>query len=75
MSNVYILVDPDGNIVACDGGYSWDNVQNKAEWVCIDSGIGDKYNLCQSNYFMPPLFDEMSGDYNWQYIDGKVVRV
>lgn len=57
-SKVYIKVDSENRILACDGGYSIVNITNYDEWIHIDEGFGDKYNLCQSNYFEKPLFEE-----------------
>lgn len=57
-SKVYVKVDSENRILACDGGYSVVNVTNYDEWILIDEGIGDKYNLCQSNYFDNPLYEE-----------------
>lgn len=57
-SKVYIKVDSENRILACDGGYSIVNITNYDEWIYIDEGFGDKYNLCQSNYFEKPLYEE-----------------
>lgn len=34
------------------------NIEDISQWVFIDEGIGDRYNLCQSNYFPTPLYEE-----------------
>ena len=57
-SKVYVKVDSENRILACDGGYSIVNVTNYDEWILIDEGFGDKYNLCQSNYFGKHLYEE-----------------
>lgn len=57
-SKVYIKIDSENRILACDGGYSIVNITNYDEWILIDEGFGDKYNLCQSNYFDKPLYEE-----------------
>lgn len=57
-SKVYIKIDSQNRIIACDGGYTIGNITNFSEWLLIDEGEGDKYNLCQSNYFEKPLFEE-----------------
>lgn len=57
-SKVYIRIDNKNRIIACDGGYSIGNIKNYDEWILIDEGLGDKYNLCQSNYFDKPLYEE-----------------
>lgn len=51
MSKVYIKADDRGRIIACDGGYSTDNMGDMTGWTLLDEGEGDRYNLCQSNYF------------------------
>lgn len=50
-SKVYIKADEQGRVVNCEGGYTMSNIDNMEEWLLIDEGVGDKYNLCQSNYF------------------------
>lgn len=57
-SKVYIRIDDKNRIIACDGGYSIGNIKNYDEWILVDEGLGDKYNLCQSNYFDKPLYEE-----------------
>ena len=68
-SKVYIKIDSENHIIRCEGGYTIGNIDNVAEWVLIDEGEGDKYNLCQSMYFAPPLFTD-DGFCRWKY-DGK----
>lgn len=51
MSKVYIKTDENGRILACDGGYSTGNMGDMTSWMLLDEGEGDRYNLCQSNYF------------------------
>lgn len=70
-SKVYILLDGE-KIVRCEGGYTMANIQNIDEWVFIDEGEGDKYNLCQSNYFNGGLYDERDLC-RWKYVDGECV--
>lgn len=55
-SQVYIQTDEQGNVIRCEGGYSMANITNIADWLLIDEGEGDKYNLCQSHYFEGGLF-------------------
>lgn len=57
-SKVYILIDSQNRILRCEGGYTISNIQNLDEWVLIDEGIGDRYNLCQSHYFEDGLYTE-----------------
>lgn len=55
-SKVYIKVDSQNRIIRCEGGYTLGNIGNIEEWIFIDEGEGDKYNLCQSLYFEGGLF-------------------
>lgn len=55
-SQVYIQIDEQGYIVRCEGGYSMANITNIEDWLLIDEGTGDKYNLCQSHYFEGGLY-------------------
>ena len=57
-SKVYILTDLENRIIRCEGGYSISNISNVDEWILIDEGYGDKYNLCQSHYFEGGLYTE-----------------
>lgn len=58
MSRVYIRVDAQGRIIRCEGGYTMSNIADVSEWIFIDEGSGDRYNLCQSNYFDGGLYTE-----------------
>lgn len=57
-SKVYIKIDNRNCILQCEGGYTTSNIKNIDEWIFIDEGNGDKYNLCQSNYFEGGLYTE-----------------
>lgn len=57
-SKVYIKIDSQNRIIRCEGGYTMGNIDNIEEWILIDEGNGDKYNLCQSLYFEGGLFTE-----------------
>lgn len=57
-SKVYVLTDEQGRIVRCEGGYTMHNIANVVEWVLIDEGLGDKFNLCQSHYFPDGLYTD-----------------
>lgn len=72
-SRVYVLPDASGYITRIDGGYTIGNITNPVDWVLIDEGYGDKYNLCQSNYFPKPLITD-GGAYRYQLVDGKIVE-
>lgn len=53
-SKVYIQTDEHGCILRCDGGYT--TPTDLAGWIEIDEGTGDRYNLCQGNYFDGGLY-------------------
>lgn len=71
-SKVYILLDGK-KIVCCEGGYTMQNIKDIEKWTLIDEGVGDRYNLCQSNYFEKPLTDDR-GIYRFKYIDGEIIE-
>lgn len=68
-SKVYIKIDDEKRILSCEGGYTMGNINNIDEWIFIDEGYGDKYNLCQSQYFEGGLYT-MEGICRYKYIDG-----
>ena len=72
-SKVYIKTDENNNVVAIDGGYTMTNIGNPLEWILIDEGYGDRFNLCQNNYLEKPIIGE-HGLYNYQYINGRIVE-
>lgn len=72
-SKVYVLPDSSGYITRIDGGYTIGNITDPENWVLIDAGYGDKYNLCQGNYFPQPI-RTMGGAYRYKMVDGKPVE-
>lgn len=58
ISKVYILTDDQSRIIRCEGGYTTSNITNPENWVQIDEGTGDRYNLCQSHYFEGGLYTD-----------------
>lgn len=68
-SKVYVLIDERNRILRCEGGYTMENIKDISEWTFIDEGVGDRYNLCQSHYFDPPLYEE-HGVPVWELADG-----
>ena len=70
-SKVYILVDSENRILRCEGGYTISNIQNIDEWILIDEGTGDKYNLCQSHYFEGGLYTN-DGICRYVFEDGMI---
>ena len=72
-SKVYALPDSNGYITRIDGGYTESNITDPENWVLIDAGYGDKYNLCQGNYFPKPIIT-MGGAYRYKLVNGKPVE-
>ena len=70
-SKVYVLTDAEGRITRIDGGYTLSNIKDIENWVLIDEGYGDRYNLCQGNFFPQPLITD-GGAYRYKLIDGRV---
>lgn len=69
-SKVYIQVDSDQNITRIEGGYT--TPSDLTDWILIDEGYGDKYNLCQAHYFDDPIY-MTNGLYRYKYVDGAPV--
>lgn len=72
-SKVYVLLNSEGYITRIDGGYTIGNITAPENWVLIDEGAGDRYNLCQGNYFPQPIIT-MGGAYRYKLVDGKPVE-
>lgn len=72
-SKVFIQVDPENRIIGCEGGYTIGNIKNLSDWVQVDEGEGDRYNLCQSCYLEKPLTDDR-GIYRYKYIGGEIIE-
>ena len=68
-SKVYALPDSSGYITRIDGGYTIGNITDPENWVLIDEGNGDRYNLCQGNYFPLPIITD-GGAYRYKLVDG-----
>lgn len=54
-------------IIACEGGST--KPKNLDDWIKVDEGTGDRYNLCQSHYFDGGLYT-MDGIPRYKYADG-----
>lgn len=70
-SKVYVKTDSKGRITRIEGGYT--TPADLTDWVQIDEGTGDKYNLCQSNYFPGSLYTA-DGIPRYKLADGKPVE-
>lgn len=73
MSEVFARTDERSVIVEIEGGYTLGNIKDFANWTKIDEGVGDKYNLCQSNYLEKGLIRD-DGVYQYKLIDGAAVE-
>lgn len=71
LSKVYIQYNEQNSIIACEGGYTTNNISNINEWTLIDEGKGDRYNLCQAHYFDGGLYTE-DGIPRYKYINNEV---
>ena len=72
-SKVYVLLNSEGYITRIDGGYTIGNITDPENWVLIDEGNGDKYNLCQGNYFPQPIITD-GGAYRYKLVNGQPVE-
>ena len=72
-SKVYVLPNSESYITRVDGGYTISNITDQENWVLIDEGTGDRYNLCQGNYFPQPIYTE-GGAYRYKLVKGKPVE-
>ena len=69
-SKVYVFPDSSGYITRVEGGYT--TPKDLTGWVPVDEGEGDRYNLCQSNYFPGPLTTD-GGAYRYKLVEGQPV--
>ena len=72
-SKVYILIDKNNRVTRIEGGYT--TPADLTDWILIDEGQGDRYNLAQNHYLEKPVRDYMTGNYNYKYINGEIVEV
>lgn len=70
-SKVYVLLDSSGYITRIDGGYTESNITDLENWVLIDEGYGDRYNLCQGNFFPQPIITD-GGAYRYKLVDSRI---
>lgn len=68
-SKVYALADEQGSVTRIEGGYTMGNIADLSEWVYLDEGYGDRYNLCQSHYAEGGLYT-MDGIPRYKLVDG-----
>lgn len=70
-SRVFIFIDDNNRIIRIEGEYTLP--QDLTDWIQIDEGYGDKYNLAQSHYLDKPLMTE-DGIYQYKYENKEVVE-
>ena len=70
-SKVYVKTDKRDLIIRCEGGYT--TPADLTGWTQIDEGVGDRFNLCQSNYFFGGLYTQ-DGIPRYKLQDGKVLE-
>lgn len=66
-SKVYVRMDDRIRIIRCEGGYT--TPDDLSGWIEIDEGVGDRYNLAQSNYFPGGLYT-LDGIPKYKLVDG-----
>lgn len=64
-SKVYVLIDSNNYITRIEGQYSLP--LDLTDWILIDEGYGDKYNLAQTHYFDKPLITQ-DGIYQYKLV-------
>lgn len=70
-SRVFILIDDNNRVTRIEGELTLP--QDLTDWILIDEGYGDKYNLAQSHYLNKPLMTD-DGIYQFKYEDGQIVE-
>lgn len=71
-SRVYALADAQGRVTRIEGGYTMGNISDLSEWVYLDEGYGDRYNLCQSNFAAGGLYT-FDGLPRYKLVEGALV--
>ncbi len=67
---VMIKIDERNRIIAID---SDSFIQDKSEWIEIDSGYGDKYYHAQTQYLPTPLIN-LDGFYRYKFINNEILE-
>lgn len=70
-SKVYVKTDSKGRITRIEGGYT--TPADLTDWVQIDEGAGDRYNLCQVYYFPDGIYTA-DGIPRYKLADGQAVE-
>lgn len=67
---IYVQIDKQNNLIAVNSSAFIDDL---ADWIKIDEGLGDKYHHAQNNYFDKPLYTE-DGVPRYKLVDGKAIE-
>lgn len=70
-SKVYVRTDERNRIIQCEGGYT--TPADLSGWTEIDEGVGDRFNLAQSHYFLGGLYTD-DGIPRYKLVDGQAVE-
>jgi hypothetical protein len=70
-SRVFILKDDNNRVTRIEGEYTLP--QDLTNWILIDEGYGDKYNLAQTHYLEKGLMTE-DGIYQYKYENEEVIE-
>lgn len=71
VSKVYVKTDERGRIIRCEGGYTTPG--DRTGWIQIDEGTGDRYNLCQTHYFVGGIYTA-DGVPRYKLVDDQAVE-
>lgn len=69
-AQVYVRLDQHKTIIEINSSIF---IEDKTDWIEIDSGFGDKYCHAQGNY-LPKGLTDYNGKYNYKY-DGGLVEL
>lgn len=70
-SRVYILIDSENRIIRIEGEYTLPS--DLTDWILIDEGYGDRYNLAQTHYLEKGLMTD-DGIYQYKYENEEVTE-
>lgn len=70
-SRVFILTDEQNRITRIEGEYTLPS--DLTDWIQIDEGKGDRYNLAQTHYLEKGLMTE-DGIYQYKYVNDTVTE-
>lgn len=73
LSKVYVKINRNGYIISVEGGYTLDNIDTMDNWTYIDGGYGDRFSLCQTNYFAEQIVTD-NGAYRYKLVNGQPVK-